>query len=55
MILNYPTYTAIDEYDGDLTSNVKVDSNLDLKKEGTYEIKYSVKDSSDNEATDKIT
>lgn len=50
----YPTYTASDEYDGDLTNNVKVDSNVDLEKEGTYEIKYSVSDSSNNETTDKV-
>lgn len=49
-----PTYTAIDNYDGDITNNVKVESNLNLKKEGTYEIKYYVKDSSGNEAEDSI-
>ena len=52
---DYPTYSAYDEYDGDITNKVKVDSNLDLNKEGTYEIKYSVSDSSNNETTDKIT
>lgn len=51
---DYPTYTAVDEYDGDITNKVKVDSNLDLNKEGIYEIKYSIKDSSDNEVNDKI-
>ena len=51
---NYPTYTAVDEYDGDLTNNVKVDSNLDLNTEGTYAINYSVKDSSNNESTDTV-
>ena len=50
----YPIYSAIDEYDGDITNNVKVDSNLDLTKEGTYEIKYSIKDSSNNKVTDKV-
>lgn len=50
----YPTYTAVDEYDGDITNSVKVDSNLDLNKEGVYEIKYYIKDSSDNEVTDKV-
>ena len=51
---NYPTYSAVDAYDGDITNNVKVDSNLDLNTEGTYSINYSVKDSSNNESTDKI-
>lgn len=50
----YPTYAAMDEYDGDITNKVKVDSNIDLNAEGTYEINYSVKDSSNNEVTDKI-
>ena len=49
-----PTYTAIDNYDGDITNKVKVQSNLNFKKVGTYEIAYSVSDSSGNEATDKI-
>lgn len=49
-----PTYTAIDNYDGDITNKVKVQSNLNLKKVGTYEIAYSVSDSSGNEAADKI-
>ena len=51
---DYPTYAAIDEYDGDITNKVKVESNLDLTKEGTYEINYKVNDSSNNETTEKI-
>lgn len=50
-----PAYTAIDNYDGDITKNVKVQSNLNLEEVGTYEIVYSVSDSSGNEASDKIT
>ena len=50
----YPTYAALDEYDGDITNRVKVKTNLDITKEGKYEINYSVKDSSNNEATEKI-
>ena len=50
----YPTYSAVDEYDGDITNNVKVDTDLNVQNEGTYNINYSVKDSSDNEATDNI-
>lgn len=49
-----PTCTAIDNYDGDITNNVKIQSNLNLKKAGTYEIVYSVSDSSGNEALDKV-
>lgn len=49
-----PTYAAIDNYDGDITKNVKVQSNLNLEKVGTYEIVYSVLDSSGNEASDKV-
>lgn len=51
---SYPNYTAIDNYDGDITKNVKVESNLDLNKNGTYEINYLVSDSSGNETTDTI-
>ena len=51
---SYPTYSAIDDYDGDITNSVKVDSKLDLNTEGTYKIDYSVKDSSGNESTDSI-
>ena len=51
---DYPTYAALDEYDGDITNKVKVESNLDLSKEGTYEINYKVNDSSNNETTEKI-
>lgn len=49
-----PTYSAIDNYDGDITESVKVQSNIDLKKVGTYEINYSVTDSSGNETSDKV-
>lgn len=43
---------ANDLYDGDLTDKIIVDnSGLDVNKPGKYEIKYSVKDSSGNEAT----
>lgn len=42
-------YKAIDNYDGDVTSNVFVSGNLDTSKEGTYYITYKVSDSSNNE------
>ena len=50
----YPTYSAIDNYDGDITNKVKVSSNLDLNKKGTYEINYLISDSSNNVTEDKI-
>ena len=50
----YPTYKAIDNYDGDITGNVKVTDNLNLEERGEYEINYSVTDSNGNESTDKI-
>ena len=44
--------TATDNYDGDLTKKIVVDkSALDINKVGTYKIKYSIKDSSGNEAS----
>jgi len=51
---NYPTFSAIDNYDGDITNKVKVSSNLDLNKEGTYEINYTISDSSNNVTEEKI-
>ena len=51
---SYPTYTAIDNYDSDITDNVKVETNLNTKKSGTYEIKYSITDSNNNQTTDKV-
>lgn len=51
---SYPTYTAIDNYDNDITDHVKVVTNLNTKKAGTYEINYSIADSSNNKAIDKV-
>lgn len=50
-----PTSTAIDNYDGDISSNIKVESNVNTSKMGTYTVNYSVSDSSGNESTEKIT
>lgn len=44
-------YSATDNYDKDITDKVKITSNLDVNKEGTYEIKYSVTDSNGNNTT----
>ena len=39
---------ATDNYDGDISDKIKVESNLDTTKEGTYNITYTVSDSSFN-------
>lgn len=44
-------YSAMDDRDGNLTSQVLVSGNLDLSHVGLYEIDYSVTDSSGNTAT----
>ena len=46
-------YTAIDNLDGDITSNVKVTRNVDFNKIGTYEIIYEVSDSNNNITREK--
>lgn len=48
-------YSAIDNIDGDITSNVVVSSNFDKNKIGTYEVVYSVSDSSNNKIEVKRT
>lgn len=45
--------TANDNYDGDLNDKIKINGEVNTKKVGTYEITYSVKDSSNNEASVK--
>ena len=49
-----PTYVVIDNYDGDISSNVKVENNLDLSTEGEYIEKFTVVDSSGNVTTKEI-
>ena len=46
-----PGYEAKDNYDGDITDKVQIDSNLDISKPGEYLISYSVLDSSNNKTT----
>lgn len=41
---------AIDNVDGDITSEIKIEGKVDSSKSGTYEIIYSVTDSSNNKA-----
>lgn len=47
---NEPGYTASDNLDKDITKNVKITNNIDSNKEGTYEVSYTVRDNSGNEA-----
>lgn len=41
---------AIDNYDGDITSNIVVSGDVNINNAGTYEVKYSITDSSGNES-----
>lgn len=40
---------AQDEKDGDLTDRIEIGGNVNTKQEGTYSVKYSVKDNNGNE------
>ena len=44
-------YTAKDTCDGDITKNVITTGKVDISKTGTYKIKYTIKDSSNKEAS----
>lgn len=43
-----PGYKAIDGYDGNITDEVVINDNIDTSKIGTYEVTYTVTDSSNN-------
>ncbi|MBO5349456.1 MAG: DUF5011 domain-containing protein [Clostridia bacterium] len=45
--------SAIDNYDGNITTKISIDTNIDTSELGTYTVNYTVKDSSGNES--KIT
>lgn len=45
-----PGFVAVDESDGDLTKDVKVEGTVDSQKDGTYTVSYSVSDLSGNQA-----
>lgn len=45
-----PGYTATDNYDGDLTAQVRVEGAVDTSRAGDYTLSYVVSDSSGNEA-----
>lgn len=46
-------YQAKDQYDGDITKKVKIENKVNTKKIGTYQVKYSVEDTSKNH-TEKV-
>ncbi|SER78819.1 polysaccharide deacetylase family protein [Lachnobacterium bovis] len=46
-------YTAIDNLDGNVTNKVKVTGKVNMKKCGTYTLKYTVSDAHNNKATAK--
>jgi len=46
--------TALDNKDGVITSNISIDNTVDTTQSGEYHVKYNVKDSSNNSATEVI-
>jgi hypothetical protein len=44
--------TAVDDVDGDITSDINTTSSVDTSVAGTYEVKYNVKDSAGNIANE---
>lgn len=50
--LNYPYYEfgakVTDNNDGDISKKINITNNIDINKEGIYEVKYSVVDNSNN-------
>lgn len=50
--LNYPYYefgaTAIDNSNGDLSQKINIINSVDVTKEGSYDVRYSVTDNSNN-------
>jgi hypothetical protein len=49
-----PGFTASDNYDGDITSDVRVGGSVDHMSPGTYVLRYNVTDSSGNPAEEKV-
>lgn len=46
--------TAVDDNDGDITSDIVVTSNVDVNKVGVYTVKYNVTDSNNNSAIEVV-
>lgn len=49
-----PSHTAIDEIDGDLTINIKVEDDININFPGIYTLTFLVTDSGNNEVTKTI-
>lgn len=49
-----PSATATDNYNGDLTDKIIVDSNVDTNTSGTYKVSYTVEDLSGNSTSKDI-
>lgn len=45
---NIPNYVAVDNYDGDITSKVEIDNQVNSDVIGEYAVRYSVSDTSGN-------
>ncbi|MBN2745684.1 MAG: DUF5011 domain-containing protein [Bacteroidales bacterium] len=48
-----PGYKATDDVDGDITTSVKVGGTVNIHAEGTYNLRYNVKDAAGNSAIEK--
>ena len=48
-----PGFSAIDNYDGDITDSVIISNNIDSSKLGKYNVTYKIKDSFNNETIKK--
>jgi len=46
-----PGATALDDEDGDITSEINASSNVNIAIEGTYQVTYAVKDKAGNSST----
>ena len=44
-----PGYTAIDEYDGDITNKVQITGEIDTENYGEYILTYKTTDNSNNQ------
>src|ERR1044072_1472083 len=51
----YPTVTASDDVDGDLTSSVTYTGTVDPNTKGTYTLTYTVSDAAGNTASEVVT
>ena len=49
-----PGYTAYDETDGDITSQVVVTNNVNMADTGSYQVKYNVSDKAGNAAVEAV-